>query len=521
MTITSYGTAAMAAQRSITRFTDLKSGLGSLQEQLSTGKKAQTYAGLGLGAAVSLDMRGQLTTLDGYDANTKDGQNRVSLINTGLTSLGKFVLSTRTAADSAGSGSSVNQEAAPIIAAGSLQQAIDILNTQANGRYLYSGRDDTTKPVADYDTILKGDSTHAGLTTLIAERKAADLGAPNASTASPTIFGRLTLASAPSTVTLGEDAAGSPFGLKFDTTASAVTSSSTAITATTPAGAPVATTLTVASQPAAGDTVGFTFKLPDGTTTTLTLTASPKGSATADNTFPIGDTNEETATNLGIALTASISTLAHTTLASASAMQASVDFFAGTATNPPHRVVGSPAVATSLTSGTAANTVIWYAGGEATGSVRETAPVKVGDGRSVGIGAQADEPAFQTVLASFAALASEFPVPVSPGLGVFQTDPTAGKRYAALSSRVSDRLGFATGQSVADVATDMSLASAAMKSAAAISGATRTQVQNTLDKTENADPNETAVNLLQMQTQLQASYQTTSTILKLSIVDYL
>lgn len=517
MTITSYGTAAMAAQRSVTRFTDLKSGLGSLQEQLSTGKKAQTYAGLGLGAAVSLDMRGQLTTLDGYDANIKDGQNRVSLINTGLTSLNKLVLSTKTAADTAGSGNSVNQEAAPIIAAGSLQQAIDILNTQANGRYLYSGRDSTTKPVADYDTIMKGDATHAGLTALIAERKAADLGAPDAAAIPPTIFGRLTLASAPSTLTLGEDAAGSPFGLKLG----AVTSSAAAITAPAPAGAPPATTLTVASQPTAGDTVGFTFTLPDGTTATFTLTARAAGSAAANGTFEIGATTDDTATNLGTALTTSVDTLAHTTLASASAMQASVDFFSGTAANPPQRVAGPPATATGFTPGTAANTVIWYAAGDATGSVRETAPVKVGDGRSVGIGAQADEPAFRTVLASFAALASEFPVPVPPDPGVFQTDSTAGQRYAALSGRVSDKLGFATGQSVADVATDMSLASAAMKSAAATSGATRTQVQNTLDKTENADPNETAVNLLQMQTQLQASYQTTSTILKLSIVDYL
>lgn len=517
MTITSYGTAAMAAQRSITRFTDIKAGLGSLQEQISTGKTAQTFAGLGLGAAVSLDMRGRLTTLDGYDANIRDGQNRVALVNTGLTSLNKLVLSTKTAANAASAGSTVNREAAPIIAAGSLQQAIDILNTQANGSYLYSGRDGTTKPVADYDTIMKGDATHAGLTVLIAERKAADLGSPDAGATPPRISGRLTLASAAGTVTLGEDAAGSPFGLKLGT----VTSSSAAITRTAPAGAPPATTLTVAAQPSAGDAVTVELRLPDGTTASVTLTARATGSAAADGTFEIGATTDDTAASLGTALGASLDTLARTTLASASAMQATTGFFAATAANPPQRIAGTPATATGFTPGTAANTVIWYSGGEATGSVRETAPVKVGDGRSVGIGAQANEPAFRTVLASFAVLASEFPVPVAPDPGVFTSDPTAGARYAALSGRVSDKLGFATGQSIADVATDMSLASAAMKSAAASSTATRTQVQATLDRTENADPNETAVNLLQMQTQLQASYQATSTILKLSIVDYL
>lgn len=506
MTITPYSYASIATQRATARFTDLKGNLGILESRLSTGKTSQTYSGLGAGAAVSLDMRGQLTTLDGYDANIKDGQNRLALMSTGLTSLNKLVLSTKTAAGVASSGGQVNQEAAPIIAKGSFQQAIDILNTQGDGRYLFSGREAATEPVASYDTMMDGDGNgRAGLKQLIAERKAADLG----SSAAPKLYGRLDLMTAASSVSLGEDAAGSPFGFKL----ASASSTSTAITASAPAGSPAATTLAVATQPVAGDAVSVVLNLPDGTQTTVTLTARAAGSAAADGTYEIGATTDDTAASLGAALRSSVEKVATTTLASASAMKAATDFFDGSAANPPRRIDGPPFdSAVALKAGTAADTVVWYAGGDASGSVRETVPVRVGDGRSVGIGAQANEAAFKTTLASFAVLAAE---------DFSTTDPTSGARYAALADRVSDKLSFASGQSIPDVATDLSLASVQMKTAATRTADTRTLVQNTLDKAENADPNETAVDLLHMQTQLQASYQATSTILKLSIVNYL
>jgi flagellar hook-associated protein 3 FlgL len=46
-------------------------------------------------------------------------------------------------------------------------------------------------------------------------------------------------------------------------------------------------------------------------------------------------------------------------------------------------------------------------------------------------------------------------------------------------------------------------------------------VQNSIDSVENADPTTIAANLLAVQTRLQASYQTTAAIAKLSLTDYL
>jgi flagellin-like hook-associated protein FlgL len=50
---------------------------------------------------------------------------------------------------------------------------------------------------------------------------------------------------------------------------------------------------------------------------------------------------------------------------------------------------------------------------------------------------------------------------------------------------------------------------------------TKAQAEDSLAGIENADPNEVAMKLLATQTRLQASYQTTSVLQKLSLVNYL
>ena len=67
----------------------------------------------------------------------------------------------------------------------------------------------------------------------------------------------------PDRVSVGEDAAGSPFGLKLNH----VTSSLTGATVTGPSGSPAAISIDLGTtNPSPGDQVTFTFNLPDGTT---------------------------------------------------------------------------------------------------------------------------------------------------------------------------------------------------------------------------------------------------------------
>jgi hypothetical protein len=191
-----------------------------------------------------------------------------------------------------------------------------MLNTQAGDRYLFSGSAIDTPSVASMEDILNGKGAQAGLKQLIAERNQADLGVGG--------LGRLVISSPlPTSVSVAEDVAGSPFGFKLN----AITSSLTGATVTGPSGSPAAVSVDLgATNPNNGDQVTFTFNLPDGTTEAIQLTAS-NATPPPSGSFAIGATSTVTASNLKAALNSAIGTLASTSLVAASAMAASDNFF--------------------------------------------------------------------------------------------------------------------------------------------------------------------------------------------------
>ena len=77
------------------------------------------------------------------------------------------------------------------------------------------------------------------------------------------------------------------------------------------------------------------------------------------------------------------------------------------------------------------------------------------------------------------------------------------------------------GAAVDGIASDLAVARAALGNASDRLSATKAQLQDTLDGVETADPSTVATKLLATQTRLQASYQTTSLISKLSLVNYI
>ncbi|NNM74693.1 flagellin [Enterovirga aerilata] len=500
MTIRAYGTAAFSSLRSTQSFETAKANLAALQNQLASGKASTTYSGLGIGgASATLALRTRMTTLDGYAASIADGQLRLRTMETGLEQIAKLASGLTTSLAASASETPVGATNVAVSAQSGFQTIVDILNTNLAGRHLFSGRAADTEPVASASLMLDGDGTRAGLRTLIAERRAADFGGSG--------LGRLTLATAGTTVTLAEEAAGLPFGIKLASAEPAAGN----VTATLGAGPPPAVAVSVAAQPAVGDTVSIGVTLPDGTAKTITLVAGGS-TATGTTAFAIGATTADTAANIQVALNTALTGIAAAELPASSAMKAANDFFAATSGSPPPRVAGPPFdTATAQVAGTAADTVIWYAG-DSSASPRDTAPVRIGDARTVGIGAQANEPAFQAVLASFAALAADsFPA----------SDATALKRYQALGAAISARLNIPGAQKVADIAAELSVAGATMGEAAGDLKITRAQAEDALAEIENADPTEAAMKLLATQTRLQASYQATSVLQRLSLVNYL
>ena len=300
------------------------------------------------------------------------------------------------------------------------------------------------------------------------------------------------------------EATASPYGAQLTD----VSSSAAGVTIT-PAQASIDLGTT---NPVDGDQVSFTFSLPDGTTESVQLTASSE-TPTPAGCFAIGVTPAATATNLNTALTSSIGTLAKTSLVAASAIRAAHDFFG----SPPQRVDVTPpatlATATGAVDGTAANTVQWYTGDAGTGSARATSTVRVDPSVTVQYGMRANEDAIRSLVESAAVLAA---VTTSP------TDPNGANQVSALNARIAQNLSATPGrQNIQTIQSDLANAQTVMKDATARQKLTQATLQNIVDQAETVSTDQVASQLLALQTDLQASYQTTSMLSQLSLVKFL
>lgn len=504
MTITATGTGAYRLAKP-NQFVASRSQFDDLQRQLITKKKSETFAGLGMDRGTSLDLNNKLSTLDGYLTGIQRADVNLKLMTTSVENFTKLVNEMKTdARPGSYVPSSTGRSAQQVLAEERLKQVLDMLSTDVNGRYLFSGRTSDVEPVEGFSLIMDGDATRAGLKQLIAERKLADLGT--------TGMGRLTAGGAGTTATITEEAGDPPYGFKIG----AASTNSAALTATYTAGPPADVAVNVVGTPLAGETLKIKLDLPDGTQEEIVLTA--RNSATEGKpheTFEIGPNNAATAANLRAAISAALSNEAKTTLSASSAQVAAKDFFNGSPSNPPLRVPGPPfETATAAPApGTAANTVIWYKGDDAAGSARATASVQVDQGQVVAAGARANEQAFKIGLAQFAVLAAEtFPA----------TDTTSADRYDALTQRARDQLGYPDGtQKPSEIIVELGSAQTAMAQAKERHTSTKNYLTTTLAGVENVTTEEVAAQILALQTQLQASYQTTSILSKLSLTNYL
>ena len=476
----------------------LQTQLQDLQRQLTTGLKTDSYAGLGDSRSLVLALNNQVTQSNSYIDNINTTQLRVKSSIDALTSLNNIGSELKSGSlTSQFNLTSGGQTDLQINAGMRLSQAVDLLNLNVGDRQLFSGKDTQTTPVVSADLMLNGDTTRAGLKTVIAQRNAADLGDG---------LGRLALTSPmANTVSLGEDVAGSPFGFKL----SNVNSTLGGATVTGPTGSPA--TLDVAfgaSLPSDGQSISLDLNLPEGTSTTVKLTATT-ASPPAAGQFTIGADAATTATNFQAALDSSLRTEAKTSLVSASTVQAGNDFFS----NPPTRVDGPPYdTATATVAGTTDNTVFWYQG-DTSGTPGNNFVTTVGDGQQIAYGARADQSAISTVVKNAAVLAA---------VSYTGTDSTEAGAYSQLVKRTGSSLNYDSGgQTLQGVITDLGLKSSTLDTTQTNLKTQISTSQSVLSDTQNADQYDVATKLTTLMTQLQASYQATSSLSKLTLVSYL
>ncbi|MBS0248514.1 MAG: flagellar biosynthesis protein FlgL [Proteobacteria bacterium] len=500
MTVSSInGTSAAMIQSLVS----LRSQLDDLTQQISTGTKSTTYAGLGSQRGVSVSLRAQLSAISGFDNTSANVNTRISVANTALTSMGDIVSNMKAAIAQSTNVSGINGASQTQSTANySLDGMLGLLNTQAGDRYLFGGKVTDQPSVEGSDHVLNGDGARAGLVQIISERKQADLGTSG--------LGRLALTTPTTTsLSVAEDAV-SPFGFKLASVSSTLTNA----TVTGPTGSPAAVSVDMtAGNPNPGDSLTLRLNLPDGTNTSITLTAttdSPPG----PNQFTIGATSDVTTSNLQTALTTALGTAAKTSLTAASAVQASNEFFNADANNPPLRVNGPPFdTATSLTNGTSANTVIWYTGDAGTDPARSTATAQIDTSMTVNYGMRASEQGLRSIVQSAATLAA---------VTISSSDPNGVALSQELNSRVSAQLSGPPGtQTLQDIQTDLAGAQISIKAATSRHQQQNSTLQEYLTQIEGVSNEEVGAQILTLQTRLQASMQVTARMYQTSLVNYL
>jgi flagellin-like hook-associated protein FlgL len=127
--------------------------LDRLTNQASTGLIADTYAGLGTGASVSLDLRPQIAGLQTWQNNVDAATGRMSAAQSALTRLQSIAADFYAQLNNV---QSVNASEVDTIAASArdaLRQVAGLLDTQDGGVYVFAGQDTANPPVPDPDQI--------------------------------------------------------------------------------------------------------------------------------------------------------------------------------------------------------------------------------------------------------------------------------------------------------------------------------------------------------------------------------
>ena len=173
----------------------LRDRIGTLGEQLSTGRKGQTYAEIGTDVPKAIDLRTQIGRRETYQTTIEQTLSKIRVTQNVLDRLGavaeKFTAAT-TKLMGAGKPEEIQIQASQAEAA--MIEVATLLNEQLNGEYLFGGSDSRNPPIPNPEKIaatgmglaiknkvasLNGSNT----TTVLADTKA--LAASNATGTTP------------------------------------------------------------------------------------------------------------------------------------------------------------------------------------------------------------------------------------------------------------------------------------------------------------------------------------------------
>ena len=132
----------------------IKTKLDQLTTQISTGLVSNTYAGLGAGAAVSLDLNPQIATLQTWQNNINAATGTMGVSQTAMTQIQQIASDFLAQTSNLEGADSSEVDTIAASAQQALVQVAELLDTQDGNTYVFAGQDTTNPPVPDPDSIL-------------------------------------------------------------------------------------------------------------------------------------------------------------------------------------------------------------------------------------------------------------------------------------------------------------------------------------------------------------------------------
>ncbi|MDR3530312.1 MAG: flagellin [Rhodopila sp.] len=138
----------------IANATSVHQQLNTLTEQASTGLVADSYAGLGSGAKVSLNLNPQIAALQTYQNNIDQAAGGMQVTQTAMTQIQQIAANFVACIPNLNGLNPSEVDSVAANARAALTQVADLLNTKNGDVYVFGGLDTANPPVPSSDSIL-------------------------------------------------------------------------------------------------------------------------------------------------------------------------------------------------------------------------------------------------------------------------------------------------------------------------------------------------------------------------------
>ena len=135
--------------RLLSHSADVRRQLTQASGQAATGRIAETYAGLGAGARVSLDLRPQLAHQQVWQGNIAGVSGRLEVTQDALKSIGQIASDLYARTNTLNGLNPSDTQNVAVLARQGLERVAQLLNTKVGDVYVFAGQDTATPPVPD------------------------------------------------------------------------------------------------------------------------------------------------------------------------------------------------------------------------------------------------------------------------------------------------------------------------------------------------------------------------------------